>query len=230
MAGLGPARIYPLESASMSFGFCLSVEFPLSFEAASFTCSLPRNGLVEITPRQEMAAPAVRHGPPNDGNNRFLANISVWQNLRTKNSLNRLPIPKPTDKGGPSYSKFSAPLSSSKLLPVEFYNDIIASVISLFNTIGPFTIFRAIVAIIIDAFDRASRRTFAHICKKVRKHLPSFANCYSATAIIFIASRSWSGASGKNSIPNFIGFRIRHAMRGATHQLFSIDQELYYGI
>lgn len=226
---MSPAALV-LQPASMSGGAILGVEFPLGFETAYFACALSWDGLIKVISGQRVSTPAMRHGTPNVGDGGLLSNISVRQNLRTKNSFNRLSIPEPTNESSSGNSKFTSPLSGGQFLSVEFYNDVVASVISLLNPVSPFAIFWTVVAAIIDTFDRASRRAFAHISEKIRKHLPSFANSYAASTIVLIASRFWPGASRKNSIPNFIGFRIRHAMRGATHLLSSIDQELSYGI
>ncbi len=75
----------------------------------------------------------------------------------------------------------------------------------LLSPARPFAILRRIRAVVIDAFEGESFRTISHILSKCWKAFkPSFADHYSATAIIRIGCISWIQASLLHLKPDFI--------------------------
>lgn len=86
-----------------------------------------------------------------------------------------------------------APICQIKANTTNFDIDICACVFALNFYCGPNTVFRAIVAIVINALDRiATGRFFAHIGIKIFKRvLPPFTNLNSSTAVrmVFVVVR-----------------------------------------
>jgi hypothetical protein len=79
-----------------------------------------------------------------------------------------------------------------------------ATVFRLFFWRRPFAIFRGIRAVVVDTVNCFSRRNLFHIIKKIWERFPSFANCDSASSVVFKFGAIGVLASFPHSYPNSI--------------------------
>lgn len=82
-------------------------------------------------------------------------------------------------------------------------NFIFASVSGLLFVSCPFAIIFEVSERIIDAFKRETVRLYSHICEKIRKLHPAFADGYTSSAIVFILFVHWIEASFLHFVPRF---------------------------
>jgi hypothetical protein len=88
----------------------------------------------------------------------------------------------------PIQANFSSPFSSSKSFSIECYHSRISSIVRVFRSCNPATIFRRVISIIVNSVNLMNvARAWPHIFVKVLKTInPSFANRYSTSTITFI--------------------------------------------
>lgn len=110
------------------------------------------------------------------------------------------------------YSCYFSPFLQRAGLLIVGYQKIVSLIPRLHFTAGPTAILWCVGAVIVNAINGMIVRTFPHICKEVRKCIPSFANIYAACAIVFIPWLIRIKASHSHAFPYLIGRSSGHSV------------------
>lgn len=139
------------------------------------------------------------------------------KSLRSQSSFNRPPARHSLANLSIIHSDMSSPLRSSHFLPAVFYKYIIGLVICLVEIISPVAILRAVVAVIVSAFNACfGLRSLTHIIKKALKGVaPAVAYFNTSTAIYRIFGIVRVVASSNYPLPS-------HMLRSPAHAVRSV--------
>jgi len=134
---------------------------------------------------------------------KMLIPLNYWCGKRTFDSP--MVGNEPGVQDGPANTQSACPLRNVQCFATEGYIAIGPPVIGLFFGCCPLTIFRGIVAVIVDAFNAIPVQYVTHISIKSFKRInPTVAHFYSAAAIAFIFCIVWIATSGFHGSPSTV--------------------------
>jgi hypothetical protein len=135
---------------------------------------------------------------------------------RIKNILNRIFSPVSAVKSSPRQTDIFGPLKKSHRFAIGSKTNSVGFIVCLICFCGPFAVFFAVTMVNINSIYGHSRTSYPHIGKEVFKLLPSLANSYPSTAIIFERNNSRQVTSIEHVTPYSVCSSPSHSMRSRS--------------